>query len=315
MHPLVLAVAVFVILFIAAYALISAFGSSRDDTARQRIHKELGQGQDDGEYRPRADVAPLLTRLLRTTRLNELLQWELLRAGLLIKPSEMIVVCLAGGLTTYIVGLLLAHNLAVRVVLLLGGLAGPWLYVIIRKEARYKALMTQLPEALQLVASSLRSGFSILRGIEVVANEMPPPIAQEFQWVLDEVNVGVSMEKAFSHMTTRTASQDVKLMVTAIQIQSKVGGDLAQVLETTSTMIRERLQITAEVAALTAEGRLSALILGGLPVGLGLLIHILNPDYLRPLLAEPLGVGMLVVGGSLMLFGMLIIKQMLNVDV
>ena len=123
------------------------------------------------------------------------------------------------------------------------------------------------------------------------------------------------MEKAFENMARRTRSPDVKLMVTAIQIQSGVGGDLAQVLEATGTMIRERFQLTAEISALTAEGRLSAGILGGLPIGLAVLIHMLNPDYLRPLTAEPLGIGMLVAGGSMMLMGLLIIKAMLNVDV
>jgi len=252
---------------------------------------------------------------LRGTRLNDAMQWELLRAGLLIKPSEMIAISVAAGVGAYMVALTLPPSLITRAFLLLIGLGSPWVYVQIRKQYRYKLLITQLPEALQLIASSLRSGFSILRAIEVVANEMPAPISREFRWVLDEVNVGVSMDRAFTHMVHRTASPDVKLMVTAIQIQSSVGGDLAEVLDTTSTMIRERFQLTAEVAALTAEGRLSAVILGGLPIGLALFIHMLNPEYLEPLMREPLGIGMMIGAGSLMIFGLLIIKNMLNVDV
>jgi tight adherence protein B len=315
MNPLVLIGAAVVVAIVGAVALIGAL--TRPPGRLVAGHPSPDQAATPAQvnYEPRADTAPLLTRLLRRTPLNDLLQWELLRAGLLIKPSEMLVVSLAAGLALFIVGLLFTPNLVTRGVLVCLGLAGPWVLVAVRKQSRYKLLVTQLPEALQLVASSLRSGFSILRAIEVVAEEMPPPICQEFRWVLDEVNVGVSMEKAFGHMTARTNSPDVKLMVTAIQIQSNVGGDLAEVLEATSAMIRERFQLTAEIAALTAEGRLSAIILGGLPIGLALLIHMLNPEYMVPLVTEPMGIAMVVVGGTMMLLGVLIIKSMLNVDI
>ncbi len=315
MHPLMLIGAVFLAVLLGGYALLTAFALPQTAPAKQRLNVEVQKEQAPTGYRPRTDPAPLLTQSLRGTKLNQLLQWELLRAGLLIKPSEMLVICLSAGLTMYLAGLSFHLSTATHGVLTLAGLAAPWIYVSARKQHRQKLLITQLPEALQLVASSLRSGFSILRGISVAAEEMPAPISEEFRWVIDEVNVGVSMDKAFGNMTTRTANPDVKLMVTAIQIQSGVGGDLAEVLETTSAMIRERFQLTAEIAALTAEGRLSAIILGGLPIGLAMLIHMLNPTYLRPLVSDPLGIGMLIAGGSLMLLGLFIINSMLNVDV
>ncbi len=315
MGPVLIAGGVFVILSIGGYALVSALNSSKDKVPRRRLKEEGQPPAERGQDKALADSAPLVTRLLHRTRLNDAIQWELLRAGLLIKPSEMIAISVAAGIGAYMVGLTFPPSLITRAFLLLIGLGSPWIYVQVRKQYRYKLLITQLPEALQLIASSLRSGFSILRAIEVVANEMPAPISREFRWVLDEVNVGVSMERAFTHMVRRTASPDVKLMVTAIQIQSSVGGDLAEVLDTTSTMIRERFQLTAEVAALTAEGRLSAVILGGLPIGLALFIHMLNPEYLHPLIAEPIGIGMMIGAASLMIFGLLIIKNMLNVDV
>ncbi len=315
MSPALLAGGIFVISSIGGYALVSALGFFKEKVPRRRLQEEGQPVADSGQAQLQADSAPLVTRLLRRTRLDDALQWELLRAGLLIKPSEMIAISVAAGIGAYMLALAFPPSLITKVSLLLIGLGSPWIYVQVRKQYRNKLLITQLPEALQLIASSLRSGFSILRAIEVVANEMPAPISREFRWVLDEVNVGVSTDRAFTHMVRRTASPDVKLMVTAIQIQSSVGGDLAEVLDTTSTMIRERFQLTAEVAALTAEGRLSAVILGGLPIGLGLFIHMLNPEYLQPLTTERLGIGMLIGAGSLMIFGLLIIKNMLNVDV
>ena len=315
MSPALLAGAVFVILTIAGYALVSALSRAKDNVPRRRLKEDGQPVAEHGQDGAQADSAPLVTRLLHRTRLNDALQWELLRAGLLIKPSEMIAISVAAGIGAYMIALTFPPSLITRAFLLLIGLGSPWIYVQVRKQYRHKLLITQLPEALQLIASSLRSGFSILRAIEVVANEMPAPISREFRWVLDEVNVGVSMDRAFTHMVHRTASADVKLMVSAIQIQSAVGGDLAEVLDTTSTMIRERFQLTAEVAALTAEGRLSAVILGGLPIGLALFIHMLNPEYLQPLTTERIGIGMLIGAASLMIFGLLIIKNMLNVDV
>ncbi len=245
MGPALIAGGVFVILSIGGYALVSALNSSKDKVPRRRLKEEGQPPAERGQDKALADSAPLVTRLLHRTRLNDAIQWELLRAGLLIKPSEMIAISVAAGIGAYMVGLTFPPSLITRAFLLLIGLGSPWIYVQVRKQYRYKLLITQLPEALQLIASSLRSGFSILRAIEVVANEMPAPISREFRWVLDEVNVGVSMERAFTHMVRRTASPDVKLMVTAIQIQSSVGGDLAEVLDTTSTMIRERFQLTA----------------------------------------------------------------------
>ena len=315
MNVLLLAATTFLIVFAGGYALITLLGRPPDKKAQEQLHQEYYKEEVVADYQPRSDTAPLLTQLLQITRLNDGLQWQLLQAGLLFKPSEMLFVSVAAGLGMYVASVLFALSTAAQGFLTLAGVTIPWIYVAARKQRRYKLLVTQLPEALQLVASSLRSGFSILRAIEVAANEMPSPISQEFRWVLDEVNVGVSMEKAFGHMTMRTQSPDVKLMVTAIQIQSSIGGDLAQVLETTSAMIRQRFQLTAEIAALTSEGRLSALILAGLPIGLAGIIHILNPEYMVPLIAEPMGHIMLIAGGALMLFGVLLISNMLNVDV
>ncbi len=186
---------------------------------------------------------------------------------------------------------------------------------MMRKGHRQKQITIQLPETLRLIASSLRSGFSILRALQVAADEMAPPISQEISWVLDEINVGVSREEAFAHMTTRTQSADVKLMVIAIQIQSKVGGNLAEILETTGDMIQQRFHLAAEIAALTAEGRLSAGVLTCLPMGLAFIIYLLNPNYLMPLVTEPIGTIMLVAGAGLMLAGLGVIKLMLKVDV
>lgn len=317
MTPAILAAAIFVLLTGGTYAAFAAFTPPHNLKERERL-AQVTEEESDEPTSPslhRRDWAPGLTILLRAFKLHDRIQWEILKAGLLLKPSEMTVLSLAAGGGVFLIGSLATKRLAASLMLSLFGMMVPWGYVMVRKTQRAKYIITQLPEALQLIASSLRSGFSILRAIRVAGDEMPPPISQEFTWLVDEVNVGISMENAFGNMAQRTQSSDVRLLVTAVQIQSKVGGNLAEVLETTAEMIRERFQLTAEIAALTSEGRLSAGVLTVLPIGLALMITVLNPNYLRPLITEPIGIAMLVVGGTLMLLGLLVIKAMLNVDV
>ncbi len=317
MSPIVLAAVIFILLTTGAYAAVSALSHRGTEEERKRLSRVAGRqlATKAEALRGRRDSAPAVTILLRVLNLHDRVQWELLRAGLLFKPSEMATISLTAGVGAFLAGSLVTKTLPGQLILLLLGMMAPAGYVMMRKAQRAKHIITQLPEALQLIAASLRSGFSILRAIRVAGDEMPPPISQEFGWIVDEVNVGISMEKAFDHMAHRAQNPDVKLLVTAVQIQSKVGGNLAEVLETTAGMIRERFQLTAEIAALTSEGRLSASVLAGLPVGLGLMIAVLNPDYLKPLFTEPMGIAMLVAGGTLMLLGLIVIKAMLHVDV
>ena len=316
MTPTLFAIAIFVLLSATAYGMLVSITSPIHIQERRRLAQVAKPSSVRRQRRThRTDLAPWFTILLRALNLHERIQWDLLRAGLLLKPSEFTVISLAAGGVVLAMSVLITNVLAVQLTLSILGMTAPWFYVMMRKARRAKQITTQLPEALPLIASSLRSGFSILRAIKVAGDQMSPPISQEFGWVLDEVNVGISMQQAFGHMAQRTQSSDVKLMVTAVQIQSKVGGNLAEILETTGAMIRERFQLAAEIAALTSEGRLSAGVLAGLPIGLAVMINLLNPDYLRPLITEPLGIAMLVGGVTLMLLGLIVIKFLLSVDI
>ena len=298
------------------YAVITALAPASTAHERRRL-AETTQHDATPSFQniERPDFAPGVTILLRVLKLHDRTQWELVRAGLLLKPSEITALSLAAGGLVFLGTSLFTSRLPAQLLVVLLAMAAPWIYAMMRKGHRQKQITTQLPETLRLIASSLRSGFSILRALQVAADEMSPPISQEISWVLDEINVGVSREEAFSHMATRTQSPDVKLMVTAIQIQSKVGGNLAEILETTGDMIQQRFHLAAEIAALTAEGRLSAGVLTCLPMGLALIIYLLNPNYLMPLVTEPIGTVMLVAGAGLMLAGLAVIKLMLKVDV
>jgi tight adherence protein B len=239
----------------------------------------------------------------------------MVRAGVMLWPSELAALSAAAAALGWALGRIALHQNVLGLVLAGAGLIAPWLALGARRAQRLKHLTEQLPPALTMLASSLRSGYSLLRGLQVLAEEMQPPIAEEVQRVLDETNVGYSLEQALTNLVQRTQSADIKLVVTAIQIQSQVGGNLAEILDKTAALIRDRFQLASEVLALTAEGRMSTAILVGMPIGLALIINVLSPGYLTPMWTEPLGRDMLLIAAGMLTLGVLIVKKMLDVTI
>lgn len=191
----------------------------------------------------------------------------------------------------------------------------PFLWLKMRKNKRIKMFTMQMPEALELTGRALRAGHGLASGLNCVAEEMPPPISQEFGRVYEEQNLGIPLEEALRGLADRVPSMDVKFFVTAVVIQRATGGDLAEVLDKISHLIRERFQIMGQVAALTAEGRLSGILLMALPPGLMAVIHVLNPTYLRPLFDTPMGTKMLAAAAVMQLIGAVAIKKIVTIKI
>lgn len=159
----------------------------------------------------------------------------------------------------------------------------PNLYVSITAKRRLKAFNAQLGDAINLLANSLRSGYSFLQSMELVSREAPAPMSQEFRRVVQEVGLGLSTEQALENLLKRVPSDDLDLLITAVNIQMEVGGNLAQILETIGHTIRERVRIKGEIAVLTAQGRLSGYVITLMPIGLAIFITVMNPDYMAPM--------------------------------
>jgi tight adherence protein B len=165
------------------------------------------------------------------------------------------------------------------------GFSIPFIWLWWKRNSRLKAFAAQLPEAMELVARALRAGHSLAAGLHVVADEMPEPISKEFGRVYEEQNLGISLEEALSHMCARVPNLDLRFFVTSVNIQRQTGGDLAEVLDKSSDVIRDRLKIAGAVKALTAEGRMSGWVLTALPAFVGLLIYRFNPKYMEELIS------------------------------
>jgi tight adherence protein B len=191
----------------------------------------------------------------------------------------------------------------------------PWGWLWNRRRVRLKKFAAQLPDALELVARALRAGHSLAAGMHVVAEEMPLPIAIEFGRVYEEQNLGIGLEEAMRNMTERVPNLDLRFFVTSVAIQRQTGGDLAEILDKIGYVIRERYRILGQVKALTAEGRLSGVVLIALPFVLFLVMLHLKPDYVAVLWTERAGIQMSMFALFMQVLGAIVIKKIVDIKV
>ena len=191
----------------------------------------------------------------------------------------------------------------------------PLVWLNFRRKRRLTKLSNQLPDVFEMMSQALRAGHSLAGAIQLVYEQMPPPIATEFAQVYHEQNLGVKVEEALQSMADRVDSLDVRFFVTAVMIQRQTGGDLAEVLENISGVIRERIELAGLVRGLTAEGRLSGWVLFALPALVFVASMYLNPAYATVLLEDPRGQIMLMLAAGMQLMGIAMIRWIVNIKV
>src|SRR5262245_3332799 len=200
----------------------------------------------------------------------------------------------------------------------IAGLTGailPLVYVAWRRNKIIYRFSEQLPEALELMANSLRSGNTIQSSMQLIAEEFLPPICREFGIVSESINLGIPVEQTLDELAIRVPNADLQFFVTAVSMQRQCGGDLSEVLDKIGWLIRERFMIQGQVLALTGEGRLSGVVLMALPVVLFGALYVLNQDYVMLLITDPTGRKMLYGGIIMQLLGALAIRKIINIKV
>ena len=260
------------ILIIAVGVAMS--GGSGGVASRLERYASGREPSEDGGERESAVTAGI-GRALDRQGLTARLAVELARADLKLRPSEYVTAWAASPFVfvavSYALGLVLpgfGNPVTLAVMAFLVGIYAPRFYLKYRQGKRLKEFGTQLPDTITLLANSLRAGSSFLQGVELVTREARPPISEEFERVVREMSLGVALQPALTNLSRRVASEDVELMVTAINIQSQVGGNLATVLDSIAYTIRERIRIQGEIQTLTAMQRYSGYVITLLPVGL-----------------------------------------------
>lgn len=197
--------------------------------------------------------------------------------------------------------------------LVLGG--APLAFVLQKRNLRFKKFEQNLPEALDLMVSALRAGHSLNAGLGLVARECADPIGGEFRTCFEEQNYGLELRTAMDNLVTRVPLQDLKLVSTAILIQKESGGNLAEVLDKVSQLIRERFRLRRQIRVHTAQGRMTGWVLSFLPIALGLALYLVNPKTMSLLWTNPLGLKLIYAAASMMIIGGLIIRKIVNMEV
>jgi len=255
-------------------------------------------------------VQKLALKLPRVSTLDRML----LKSGLPFTAGTFILLSLSLGLITLLLGLKFLPYAIVTVALAIVMVCLPFGYLKLAENAYLTKFQDQLPEALDLLARALRSGHAMTSGLEMVSSEMEEPIASEFGAAVDEINLGLTFQEAFENLCERVPSTDLRFFAISVIIQRETGGNVAEILDNISRLIRERIQFKRQVRALTAEGRLSAMVLIGLPIALFAYIFFVNHSYISLLWKDVIGQYML--GGAIVLqiLGAFVIKKIVTIE-
>jgi tight adherence protein B len=313
-------------LFLGAGALL-AFAlngvASRPESMRGRLRPFVDATAPGGrKLEPehargvRETALGLADDLVRKRGLEESLARKLDAGGIPLKPAEWLMVHLGVALVLPLMVLLVTNvNIALTLVAVALGILGPLGYLTVKATLRTRAFLAQLPDTLQLLSGSLSAGYSLPQGLDAVVRQGSPPISDELHKALVEARLGAPIEDALDDVADRMDSKDFSWVVMAIRVQRQVGGNLAEVLATTAATLRERERLRRQVQVLSAEGRLSAYILFGLPVVFALYMLAVRPGYIKPLFTDPIGVIMLIGMGILLTIGGFWLRKVVTVEV
>lgn len=278
----------------------SAVNSAKDKTRNEAAGKK---------------VLEFSGRLFTAKKMTAVVDGELAKADIPLKGEEFLgfslILVIGGGLFF----LIISGNLIIGLVAAVLGWYLPRLVLRAAITRRVNKFNSQIGDALVIMSNSLRSGFSFLQSMDMVRKEMADPIAKEFGAALQEMNWGSSAEEALTNMSARINSSDFELVVTAVLIQRQVGGNLAEVLDNIANTIRERVRIKGEIKTLTAQGRMSGIVIGLLPFLLTLAIFSMNPEYITPLFSNKLGLIMVSMALISQIIGISLIRKIVNIPV
>ncbi|HEY0074990.1 MAG TPA: type II secretion system F family protein [Abditibacteriaceae bacterium] len=293
-------------------------------TARDKeIDRKFAQQEEQRvRQQRRATTLPSMSNVVLSLNVLRRLEEELLQARSPWRASELVVFSIFSTLVVAILLKFLGFPAFIAIAAGLACLALPWAYVRYMKAKYARMFELQLSDTLMLMANSLRAGFSFLQSLEMVSREAQQPIADEFQRLTQEISIGVPVNQALENMGARVKSSDLDLVITAVLIQREVGSSLAEILEVIAGVIGERIRIRGEIRTLTAQGRLTGMVLGFLPVILGFLIHLVGrmttpgePSFVQPLIDDPRGHVMLAIGLTLQVIGFSIIMKIVDIKV
>ncbi len=316
MNPAILA------LVVALAVLLLFLGLSRSEQAEEEAIEErldrYASWEDAEEAAPRRKRRSAMDQLEDVVARRGFaanIRTDLAQADLKLRVAEFMALTLLAVVFFFLLARLIFGSALIGLLFGVVGFFVPRIYVNMRKGRRLNAFNDQLGDSITLLANSLRSGYTIVQSMDTVAEQLPDPIAGEFHRVTQEIALGLHYEEALNNMLRRMPSDDLDLMITAINIQGRVGGNLAEILDTIGHTIRERVRIKGEIRVLTAQQMISGYILTGLPIVLGLILFLINKTYMGRMFTDPCGWIMLGVSAIMIGIGYAIIRKIVDIEV
>jgi tight adherence protein B len=254
-------------------------------------------------------------QLLSNIRHARGLDFKLQQAGVPLLGTEFVLLLAISAVVMGLIAVFATKKWYAGILAAILIVAVEYVYVLVRIERRSSSFTNQLGDCLMMVANALRAGFSFLQAMEMISKEMEPPISDEFKHVMRDIGLGATVERALDDMDKRVGSPDFSLVVTAVLIQQQVGGDLAQILDTISETIQDRIRMRREVKTLTTQGRMSGWILILTPIAMALFMTSSDPNYLDPLLKNPIGQMILAATIIMEIIGAIVIKRIVDIEV
>jgi tight adherence protein B len=269
----------------------------------------------DAKRDVRYSVIPWVDRMLRRMNVGEALEMLLYQAGMTMRVGMLVTFIAAAGMTGYLFGVIAFHRLIPGLIFMVMFAPIPYLYAAFRKSQRMKTIRETFPDALDLLVSGLRAGLSFSAAMQIVSEESPEPLRSEFAITVEEQALGLDMRDALINLTKRVDLIDLKFFVTAVLLQRETGGNLAEVLSNSATLIRDRFRVLGDIKTFTAQGKLSAVILVMLPVAVGLFTYLITPEYFKPMMESSSGRFALWVAAAMQLAGCFVIFRIVNIKV
>jgi tight adherence protein B len=323
MSPFLLAFIVFVIVAAVAFVLGSLV-NQRSSQARL-IKERLSNERKGPERSPDDELAllrdeqlseiPVLDTLLRRSARVSDLQKMLTQGGLEMRAGNFLGTCALVGIGAGIGAYLFSHRIDVSLISVLVGAVLPYAYASVRRNKRFEKFEELFPEAIDTLARAVRAGHAFTTALEMITSEVSEPVAGEFRQLFEEQKFGMPVRDALMNLTERMPLVDVKFFVTAVMLQRETGGNLAEILDNLSYVIRERFKIQRQVRVYTAQGRLTLALLLGMPPIIVSAMLLLNPGFIHPLFVDPIGHILLVAGITLQTVGYFVIRKIIRIQV
>lgn len=313
----------FIFILVAVFIVVVVFTqpTRAEKLAQARLQAAAGRGPASAAQR--VDILrhdsyskiPWLNSLFGKLTPAARLQKLIIEADLGWSVGRLLLGSLTAFLVVYWICEILSVNALVIPLLVAFAVAAPYAYVIIRRKRQFRKFSALLPDAMDLVSRALQAGHSLTAALDLVGQEIADPVGKEFRRVSEEQNLGLPLRDALLNLADRIPVPDVQFLVAAMLIQRETGGNLVEVLDKTTALLRERIRLQGEIRIYTAQGRLTGWILCVLPIVMFFTLNALNPNYTAPLLNQPVGRHLLVAGAVLMALGVLIIRSIVRIKV